>query len=391
MAAEKKESGVEPPQSKGKAREFTQLAPPRVLLLLTEFSSWIFSRSWSYSVQFGLEEGLAANGVQFTTIVSPFQSRAPEICPPGRFDQVWVEIVHNQAICPRWLEWLHGVAPVRVGLIAESLSYTPEAINRYPHLSQRKKLIWDRLPHFTHVLVLDEVDAAEITAGSGPRAMWWPQAVPRRYADERDRGPTIPFATFCGTPYGERAHWVRHPAVRPLLRLQQRPEAGTLYPLAFDALYRSMQVPALVGPARTSAMAHAAYLRLMRSLRRSCYRMWMKSLRAASAVVNLPHLVMAYPGRVVEAIAVGRPVIAWEVPDRPRTRELFEDGKEILLYRGSEREELAECVRRVLTDRGLAERVVEGARKKLLAYHTMEARVRQVLTWIESGANVEYE
>ena len=367
------------------------MASPRVLLLLTEFPSWHFARCWSYCVQFGLEEGLAANGVEFTSVVTPFQWRSRGFLPSGPFDQVWVEVVHNRAISPAWLEWIAGLAPVRVALVAESLAYTPEECTLNPIFAQRRELVRSRLRHFTHALFVDEVDATETAAALPLQTLWWPQAVPGRFCIPRARKPTYPVAGFCGSPYGKRARWLRHPALRDVLKYLPSPEVGTIFPLLFDSCYRTAQIWSILEPAPIRALGNAALLHSLRRIRRQCYGLWMNGMRSVQAVVNLPHLVKAYPGRIVEAMGVGRPVISWAIPDRPRTRQLFEDGKEIMLYSGREYGELATCIHRVLADQMLAERLVGNARRKVLAYHTMEKRVEQILAWIEAGKQPSYQ
>jgi glycosyltransferase involved in cell wall biosynthesis len=113
-------------------------------------------------------------------------------------------------------------------------------------------------------------------------------------------------------------------------------------------------------------------------------------MQRGSAVVNLPANVKAYAGRVVEAMAAGRPVISWEVPHRPRTRALFEDGEEILLYPRSEPAQLADHIRRILSEPEFSARVVENARRKVRQFHTVEHRVGQFLEWISTGTEPVY-
>jgi glycosyltransferase involved in cell wall biosynthesis len=105
-------------------------------------------------------------------------------------------------------------------------------------------------------------------------------------------------------------------------------------------------------------------------------------------VVNLPQAGFGYAGRVVESMAVGRPVLAYRVPNRPQTSELFEDGREILLYASPE--ELAGQIRRLQSDAGLRDRLVKEARRKLLQLHTSEKRVGQLFRWLEAGELPEY-
>ena len=66
----------------------------RILHLQLEFNTWSDARPWTYSVGLGLEEGLASNRVQFTTLPTTWLPRAEQILAGKRFDQVWLEVVH---------------------------------------------------------------------------------------------------------------------------------------------------------------------------------------------------------------------------------------------------------------------------------------------------------
>jgi len=113
-------------------------------------------------------------------------------------------------------------------------------------------------------------------------------------------------------------------------------------------------------------------------------------MQEGCAVVNLPSCVKAYAGRVPEAMAAGRPVISWRVPDRPRTEALFADGREILLFDADRPEELVEHARRLCRDEGLGRRMADAARTKLRRFHTIEHRTGQILDWLERGATPDF-
>jgi hypothetical protein len=111
--------------------------------------------------------------------------------------------------------------------------------------------------------------------------------------------------------------------------------------------------------------------------------------RTGCAVVNLPHFVQAYSGRVVEAMAAGRPVITWEIPDRPRTRELFECGKEILMFPRHSPEQLAAHIRDIQNDPQYGETIAAHARNKVLRCFTTEVLVRRILEWSTGGLLID--
>lgn len=363
------------------------VARPRVLFLPLEPVAWAVARHHSYSAQLAFEEGFAAAGLSFLTITTPWFRRAREICAGRRFDQVWVEIARHESLDEDWLEWVASLAPVRVGLMAESLEYSAEEAAMWDELKHRKAKAQSRLRFMTHVLACDERDVEQL---SGMPAMWWPQAVPRRFIREPTAPPRRRAALFCGGVYGVRQQWLQDPRLRGLLAQQPSPEKGTPYPALFDELSRNAQRFARRAYLPGCRPAHRVYVSCLRWIRRRCFARWLASLEAGCAVVNLPALLKTYAGRVVEGMAAGRPVISWEIPDRPRVKRLFEDGTEILLFPKHSPEVLAEQIERVLRDPGLAEGIAARARQKILRYHTVEERVRQILAWVEAGDPPSY-
>ncbi len=359
----------------------------RILLLQLEFPTWRQARHWSYSAQLATEEGLRANQVEFVTVTTPCFRRARDICRGAKFDQLWLEIAHNQEN-QEWFDWVSGLAPVRLGFIPESLTYQEQEYTEVPHLRQRKVQVESRLQFLTHVAASDERDASEINARDGLMAVWWPQAVPARViSSSRPRAPTK-HAVFGGSVYGSRRHWLELPELQRVLRYQRSPETSTALPGLFDRLSANMRRyscrPWLPG----IASANRVYTGLLRLVRRRCFELWLRSFCAGAVVVNLPHLVKAYPGRVVEAMAVGRPVVSWRIPDRPRSESLFVEGEEILLF--SEPAQLVEHLHRLLKDAAFARRIARNAQEKLRRSHTTEIRVRQILNWIATGKDPVY-
>src|SRR5262249_15256650 len=150
------------------------------------------------------------------------------------------------------------------------------------------------------------------------------------------------------------------PALKPLLVHRSSPELATLDPWLFTALHLPLSPPlGWLFPRTEKSLT--TYLAKLRPLRTRAFELWLQGLRAGAAVVNLPHFVKTYAGRVVEAMAAGRPVISWEIPDRPRNRALFEDGEDILLFAGNDSHHLASQIQRVLRDADLRKRMVANA------------------------------
>src|SRR6185295_7787743 len=129
------------------------------------------------------EEGLEAHGFSCTVLpgLSEFPSlsrrswlyHAPRPLEGEHFDQAWVWVT-DTTHDPTFLEWLKGVAPVRIGVIVESMEYTPAEYALAPPLLAKRDVVDTQLRAMTHVLAMDEVDAAGFEQRLGLPAMWLP-------------------------------------------------------------------------------------------------------------------------------------------------------------------------------------------------------------------------
>lgn len=204
---------------------------------------------------------------------------------------------------------------------------------------------------------------------------------PKRFISKSSAPLSAPYATFCGALYGERKTWMNNSDLKKLLIRQHSPEDQTPYPRHFNLLnlthYLFMKTNLPISPARFKK-----YMDSLRSIRQKCFALWLESMRSGCAVVNLPHRVKTYAGRVVEAMAAGVPVISWEIPDRPKNKALFENGREILLFSKDNPDELIQNVNKIITSAEFAGSLAKNAQEKILRYHTVEKRVEQILKWI---------
>jgi hypothetical protein len=360
----------------------------RVLLLLTEFPFWRAARHLSYSAQLGIEDGLRANGVNCFTVTSPWFPEIAESLVQQRFDQLWL-VGRPDVFDEASVERMAGVAPVRLAMLADSLEYSDEEYRISPTLREREPTIEKRLQWMTHVLSCDERDVETINVRGVKPALWWPQAVPERFISDDGPGPSRDTAVFYGACYGRRREWLRRSDLKRLLSHPKSPESGTIYPLLFNALHLRFLGPLrFIFGGRKSGLD--AYLARLRHIRMHCFENWLAALQTGRAVVNLPHLVKTYAGRVVEGMAAGRAVISWEIPDRPCNKALFEDGKEILLFPNDDPDRLAAQLERLFRDDDLSRRLVGNARKTIRQFHTSEIRVRQILDWLTDGRMPRY-
>lgn len=371
----------------------------RALLIQLEFPLWKAAKSWGYSGHFGLEEGLHAHNVE--TFILPawglvqpeshlsWLSYARELCHNQHFDQVWLWLVHCEY--PKsFLEWVATLAPVRVGCLYESLSYTREECLQNPRLENRKEEVSQQMQGLTHIICSDECDATYIQEQGIAQAIWSPTFVPSRFVSDEYIPPSHSCAAFFGALYSEeRRQWLEQSNLSKLLVRPDSPENATNYPLQFDRLHQAT-LDHFKQNLPINKEVLRQYVDELRGIRQGAFAAWMNGLRQWNGIVNLPSFGKVYTSRVAESMAAGSPAISWVVPNRPRNRGLFEEEKEILLYKRNQPDQLARHLSELQRNPGLARMLVGNAREKIKRYHTAEVRAWQILNWIETGIEPEY-
>jgi hypothetical protein len=411
----------------------------KILYVPLEYATWKVAQYWSYPEGLGLEEGFAGSGVEcfvlpgliWTQFYAPetFLDHARRLFAKMRFDAVWLTIPHV-GYDPNFLEWVKEVAPVRVGYFVESMEPYWDA-NPSEASKRKRKSALASLPYLTHGLVWDEADIAVLKARGIP-AMWCPVHVPERFVKTRPAAGSSSTALFFGAAYGERIRYLNDPALSGLLvRPDHSLEHETQHPQIFDALnievmrqlaaqdvwnpglmvkrlnrrlwwllrrpfknWRKAETPDGIAPQLESLAGQdinrllAGYMERFRACRHKNFELWLDTIAQGFAMVNLPQAGFGYGPRVVETMAVGRPVLAHRVPNRPQMEELFQNGREILLYDSPE--ELAGQIRCLQNDSNLRDRLVNQAHGKLLQFHTTEKRVSQALSWMETGQTPDF-
>lgn len=362
---------------------------PRILFVPLEHESWSTARSWSYGAHLGLEEGLRANGADVRTHNSIAARWVKDLEDHRTYDQVWVQVSAGRPD-PSIGEWIRKAAPVRLGLLGESLTYPPDEETRDPWLARHRSGFGSWAPFLTHAACVDEIDVATVAETARLKTTWWPQAVPARILGMAHTEPTASAALFMGAAYRKRAPWLNAPELKGLLEFRTSPDAFGVHAWVFEALNRNVQRYLNRTWMPGKPIAARLYGSAMRALRRRSYRRWMESIGAGIAVVNLPSFVGAYPSRVVEAMARGRPVISSILPNRPRARSLFREGEEILLFSDGAFGELARQIRRLQAEPGWAASLARKAKARVADLHTCEYRVRQFLQWIETDVEPRF-
>lgn len=145
-------------------------------------------------------------------------------------------------------------------------------------------------------------------------------------------------------------------------------------PYEFDRL--NMTALQYLEARKVSTGLLSEYLDALRTVRVASMKLWLDTMASYAAVVNLPSMFRAHPGRVYEGIAAGRPVVTWRIPERPAANSLFDPETEVLQY--STPEELEHHLRRVLGDPDYADLLAANAREKFLRFHTMEVRMKGI-------------
>ena len=371
----------------------------RILFVQQELTNWKSARMWPYNFHVGLEAGFAANGTEVTTLLSSWFPVARRLCADKQFDQVWINDAIHMFEPKGWryyrlteqdLEWLASLAPVRVGFVMESLKYSDEEYAEAPFLLNYPDILKRTLPYLTHVMAVDENDIEEIRAMGEIPVGWYVPPVPD-YAIERDISlPPAVKPVFRGSPYGVRARWLKMPIIKDVLEHQLTSDNDTDFPEIFDRLHRNLYPQAIESDDELKKL-YDLYLNCVRGIRRRAFDMYMNDLRQGSAVVNLPSYCKVHAGRVYEGMAAGRPVITGKYENRPRMNALFEDNRDILLYPPDQPEILAQQIRKVLNNPDSGRQIATNAMHKMVNFHSTEKWARQILEWIATGRETNFD
>ncbi|NYG33375.1 glycosyltransferase family 1 protein [Sphaerotilus montanus] len=370
----------------------------KILYVQHDMLQWAAARQWSYTTHLSYVDGLRAQGHEVQVILTSCWLRAAEIVGDRKFDQVWInEVTHS--VCMRWsatlppplkerdFAWLATLAPVRVGIVMETLRYDEAEYAELPELRIRvARMQAAVLPHVTHFCTVDENDVRTI-AELGKEAIWTPCHVPVRFF--RASRPQVDRpAIFIGTAYARRVKYGQHPRLESLLEFRPSREHQTQLPAMFDLLNWGLRNELLQGPFQAEATDE--FVQTMHTVRASLFECYLNGLGDAMATVNLPSFVKTYAGRVIESMAVGQPVVSWHIPDRSQNARLFHENETILFFANDSPDSLADALERLRREPGLAERIGSQAQANALKHHTTEHRVKQILEWVDNGRRPVY-
>lgn len=363
---------------------------PKILFMPLELATWANgAHSWSYAAAMAYESALRAAGCEVTTINSACAPYCSKILRGQRFDQVWFHCHPKHLDDFAFRQWVSDVAPVRLILCGETVHYSPEKIAEEPWSHSHTQVFYKWVPFVTHAAF---VDPADVALSPVKRSTWWQQAVPLSSVLPVNTRPKLDAAIFLGTLYPPRDRWVWD--LGRLIERVDSPESDAFQWL-FDRSHEWIQTwldrmppPSGVGPGPRSRYSSAwqirlamrIYNRLQVGLRRHAFGNFIGALRDGLAIVALPSMVKTYSGRVVEGMAAGRPVIAQRIPGHP---PVFADGAEILHYTGID--ELRGHIERLKAEPATANAIAARARAAILARHTDEIRVAELLRFVEAA------
>ena len=372
---------------------------PSVLMLILDFPRWETARPFSYSAALGFEDGLRQSGFDCTVLpllgsLGPESARrwigqVEQAVRDQSFDQVWIWLVH---IAPptEFLQWLKTLAPVRVGVVIESLRYSAADVAIHPVFAERADAFLAQLPYLTHVLAFDEADAEFLNQRGSAAALWCPCAIPasfmRRPIPEVERQPEI---AFYGTLYEKRQAFLSAPGLEGVIAFPPTAEEATDLPERFDRVGLAA-IARLEQPGKLNLLFLREYQQSLRALRVESFNLLLQHLARWRGTVNLPSFFSGLTGRVFEAMAAGTPVITWRIPERPGANELFRNGIEIFQFDAEHPETFVPLARLLAHEPEVGARMAHRAREKILRCHTAERRVAQVQSWIATGGVPDY-
>jgi glycosyltransferase involved in cell wall biosynthesis len=370
----------------------------KILYVQHDMLVWASARQWSYTTHMAYVEGLRAAGHEVQVLFTSCWPLARRVVGDQRFDQVWInDVTHSLGARPAWeappslveedFAWLASLAPVRLGIVMETLHYDPADYAEVPELGRRVPLMQRIvLPFVTHFAVVDENDVRQIE-NMGAQAVWTPCHVPRRFF--RQSAPDASrAAVFIGSGYQRRAKYLQHQRLHGLLEFRASGEHATELPALFDQFNNPVRQALLAQP--FAAADHRHFVDTVQQLRAKLFDLYLDGLSGSLATVNLPSFVKAYAGRVAESMAIGQPVVSWRIPRRAQTARLFREDEHILFFDGDDPDRLAATLERLKREPGLAQRLGEAGLANAKRHHSSEHRVAQIVGWVQHGITPRY-
>ncbi len=192
---------------------------------------------------------------------------------------------------------------------------------------------------FTHFAYSDEVDAP-IFAAAGRPALWWPQAADCRLFSNlvpaAQRKPTVFFCGKVWNVYLLRKALLNALSASPACEFVKRASAGEM----------------------VSHYNHHL------------------------AAINLPGVLGGFNVRTYEALSCGCVLLQFRPENRPSNNALFEHGKHLLYFDYTQPQRLRDWIEELVRDPAALLPLARDGHEELLAHHTIERRLGQLVDWV---------
>lgn len=360
-----------------------------ILYLPLEFESYESARKWPYPLGVGLIEGFQANGINFTVIPMMYHQNIwmkfiKDIIIGTKFDQVWLEVVHSQ-FTQQNLEFIASLAPVRVGIIVESLTiHSDEWKTNAVGTQRRVDNVNMKMPYLTHLVVTDsrDVDAFDLpTLFDIAHVPDWFVRQPKPTTSEK--------ISFFGTTYGERGEWISKLEasgigidVNPHITKTGAVEYSIGLPQRFEAMTKKVLLEL---PSKTHLPLgfYPWFLDEWTSTRKQLYKIWSDQLYQMDGfgILNPPHRTQVLSSRVVESAAAGKVVFSPFMKNRADF--IFINNLEVLLY--DDVDELIIQIKNCIQSKSYAFQMALFGNKAVEARHTTDVHVNRILNLVQEG------
>jgi glycosyltransferase involved in cell wall biosynthesis len=356
---------------------------------MLEFNDWREAKPWSYVASYGLLDGFEACGAEWTVLPSlliwgdrslnPFIDARERLLEAETYDQVWVWLTHAH-YPPDFWPWVKRIAPVRVGILMESLRYTAEELASWEGYGWRFDAAVEQASYLTHLVTYDEQDGVELAAVTGLPTHMCHGMVPERSVRDLP-APVDGKVIFLGTLYDKRLEFLAKADLGDRVRMLGTPETGTGLQAEFDALTKQALDDLRAGTMTPEALR--AFILGLKDIRERILEGVMDVYRDGLAILNLPAYFKGFPGRVVEALAAGVPIVTNRLDGRPESSAMLSQGEHLIYYDASDPADLARQLDMLIPNQALRDRLVANGRDRLRQHLTSEAQMAVLQAWID--------
>jgi ADP-heptose:LPS heptosyltransferase/tetratricopeptide (TPR) repeat protein len=218
--------------------------------------------------------------------------------------------------------------------VCNSFESTRDSI--YKHYAFCVKTAVGAFTHFAHT---DEVDAPIFTAAGRP-ALWWPQAADCRLFSDlvpaAERQPTVFFCGKVWNVYALRKALLQALRLSPACAVVEKASAGEMVTHYNRHLF----------------------------------------------AINLPGVLGGFNVRTYEALSCGCVLLQFRPENRPANNALFEHGRHLLYFDHGQPRQLKAWIEDLVRDPVALLPLARQGHEELLAHHTIERRLEQLVDWV---------